>query len=274
MTRFDREADLALIDESRLPHLRGRELIVRPTVDPRLLRGRAQRVGVDRHLGGVLERNLLVVGTGRCGTTWLSRTLERAGVDAPHECVGGQGSVSCLFYADHRWYPFTPWTKVASGRGRTAHVGERFGDFTFRHVVHLVRHPLDCEASIRGMLITMAFHWARDCGVLTVPWDLEPKIVRNFYYWRDVVRRCEAVAGQTIRVSCAADADWHEMLERAGLPRSPMPRLTPRNRSSGYRRRMPLTWLEARDFLPRELYRDVRELTRELNLETREGERR
>src|SRR5210317_297718 len=141
--------DLQLIEDSDHPYLKGRKIKLFEK-DRAGRRSRALKHGVNKTAGKKIRKNLLVIGSGRCGTTWLSQTLQAAGFDVKHECVGDHGTVSLFFQVDADWYPFVPW--VAKEPGRVAHVGERRSDFVFDHVVHLVRHPLEVAASMQSII--------------------------------------------------------------------------------------------------------------------------
>lgn len=266
---MSRDDDVALINESRLPHLRGRKLNFYESKDPVLTRSRKLMVGVDMlPAHDQFSKNLLVVGTGRCGTEWLSKTFMQANLSVPHECVGELGTVSNFFHTDHHWYPYLPWARDDVHRGRKAHVGERLSDFKFRHIVHIVRHPLKTVASMIGAFSAINYHWAYDCGVLKTVWDLEPSILVKLHYWRDVVKHCESFAHQTVplNVAVAGSEWWHEMLERSAIDKCPRPVLPPRNKSSGFNKRVPMTWDRVKE-LSKDLHDELREMVIELKLE-------
>lgn len=270
VTEAKKKEDRKKIDEDKLPHLADRDLTRFERKDAPTS-GRAQMYGVEKFKdGGRFTKNLLVIGTGRCGTTWLSKTLVEAGFDVPHECVGDHGTVSMFFHTDHFWYPFLPW--VTDHPGRKAHLGERLSDFEFDHVAHIVRHPLEFEASARSILNAMEYYWAQDCSVLTVPWNTRPTKLRNLFYWRDVVTQCEKMAAQTIALNRVKDNDrWWKTLTteanlytRGNVP-SP-PRLKPNNKSSGFKKHEPMSWAEVSS-MDAELARDLKRMCRRLKLE-------
>lgn len=74
---------------------------------------------------------LLVTGTGRTGTVWLTHALVAAGVPARHEVA-----FSIARHGDVPWQAEVSWL-AAPYLPMRDHV----------HVVHLVRHPLDCIRS-------------------------------------------------------------------------------------------------------------------------------
>lgn len=208
------------------------------------LRSAAEKHGV-RATAKKIHRHLLVTGTGRCGTTWLSRTLLATGLDVPHEHMGKHGTVSMYFQVDSPWYPFIPWAKPLE---KIAHVGERRSDFNFNHVVHLVRHPLKVAASMRSIIGELTYEWAEFNNLLPVPWNYKPVIVRNLLYWLASTENCERQADQTIVLDNFSSMDWDEMLRHAGLPRVEMPEIPPANKSSGFKKHEPPTWRQVAEW--------------------------
>jgi hypothetical protein len=259
------EKDRKLVETTTLPYRGDREILF-PVVPEKLRDSRMRMSGVlkqrKKH-----KVNLNIVGTGRCGSTWLSRTLIKAGIDAPHECVGADGTVSQFFHTDSDWYPFIPW--ATDHVGRKAHVGERLGDFDFAAVVHLVRHPLEVEASMRGIFNRMNYYWLQDCGILTVPYDMRPASLRNLFAWRDVVRHCSHYADVTVTLreltGSGRDKSWKRLLEYAGFKARKMPILPAANKSSGFKKHEPMTWSEV-DELDAGLGKELRKMCRELRL--------
>lgn len=258
------EEDRSIVTADELPYLRGRKLnwYGHPKQVPG---GRMQMHGVEKPRYQV-KRPLLVVGTGRCGTTWLSKTLLAAGYDIPHECMGRHGTVSMFFHSDHDWYPFIPW--ATDHKGRKAHIGERRSDFRFNSVMHLVRHPLQVEASMRSILTRLEMFWAQDVGVLSVPFDLRPAKLRNLFYWRDVVAHCERVADYTVPLQQMVEVPyrWQRLLAEAELPIVPMPKLPATNKSSGFKKHDPMDWSEV-DTMDASLGKELRRMCRRLGLE-------
>lgn len=92
------------------------------------------------------EREILIVGSGRCGTHYFSRVLKNNGLDVPHERVGLEGTSSHWFICDSEWYPILPFTS-----GFKAHVGQRKSDYCFKNTIHLVREPCKTIQSITNI---------------------------------------------------------------------------------------------------------------------------
>lgn len=260
-----RNEDRQIAIDAPKPHLRGRT--VHWYEKHYALKSRLQMAGVDKLTGRKFYKPLFITGTGRCGTTWLSHTLIKAGFDIPHECVGELGTVSLFLQKDHSWYPFIPWEK-----GRVVHIGERRSDFIFELTVHLVRHPLEVVASMKsGIIQELSKVWFHEVGLLPVPHNFRPAVYRDLLYYKAAVDHCEDISDMTITLPQIAGKDgdkyWKRMLKAAGLgPAPPMPELPPKNRSTGYKKHNPLTWAEV-DALDFRLGKTLRRLCRKMRLE-------
>lgn len=256
--------DRSIIRRGNLPHIGNRALhFIEPPHD-KLKRTRTQMIGVSPGKK-IHDRELLVIGTGRCGTTWLDKALNVSGIETGHECVRNRGAVSQYFHTDHDWYPFIPW--ATNYPGRKAHLGERRSDFQFDITIHLVRHPLLTEASMRGIFWLMNYFWMEDCGVLSVPYDFKPARLRNLHAWHDVVKKCEEVSNMTITLpQINTTRGWNRLISAANFDKVPLPDIAPTNKSSGFKKHKPLKWHEV-DKLDRTLGKHLRKLCRKLRLE-------
>lgn len=180
---------------------------------------------------------VLVTGAGRSGTTWFSRTLQAAGLDAPHECCGQHGTVSWYFWADNDWYPYQVWRKP---EGRCVHVGERRSDFEFHSLIHMVRDPLKVIASTRAVMLTSDYAYAEATGAippdLQAPTRKELKLLRTAHM---VYNICIEVENQhpDLRLPLEqAPRKWSQVMKLFGWdPKTPMPELPPAHRGTGYR---------------------------------------
>jgi len=220
---------------------------------------KVERWGVDK-LRGSIRIPLAVIGTGRCGTTWLARTLQAAGFDIGHEYVGKDGTVSLYFQCDHHWYPYHSWVKDQ----RTVHVGERAGDFDAQYIVNLVRHPLEVARSMAKIFPLTTYEWMSEVGLLDDPY-VRPKDLRCLQVTYEMMKNCRDNCDETIRLK-DMEKKWLGMLRKAGLEKVDMPVLPAANRGTGFRKSTPMTWYEA-DKLDSTLAKNLRKLTRQLKLE-------
>lgn len=258
-----KDKDLRYLIQEPLPYQRGRKIQWIPKTDAGL-RSRVMKHRVNPSTRRPIKKPLLVIGTGRCGTTWLSETLMKAGYDVPHEYVGEHGTVSMFFQAlSAGWYPYIPWSP--GEQGRVAHVGERRDDFKFQCTVHLVRHPLHTVASMASIITELTKSWFYEQGITKTHWKERPALIRDLKIWRDSVRMCEAQADMTFNLYQFDECDWADMIDFAGLNWEPMPHLPPKNKSSGFKKHEPPTWPEIRKLDP-ELCDELQEMCEELDL--------
>lgn len=109
------------------------------------------------------KKKVLITGCGRSGTKYIAFVLRRLGLDAPHESVGKDGSVSWCMAVDADWTPF----------------GESCRGYEFEHIFHQVRHPLAVMASVQTFKETS---WRFICEHTAVSMR-EPLLIRCATYW-------------------------------------------------------------------------------------------
>ena len=137
--------------------------------------GDTEKWGV-RPVKTVLSKHLLVTGTGRCGTHFMSKALSKAGLDIPHERVGEHGTSSHFFATDSDWYPmFTHDDDIK------AHIGERKSDYRFRHIIHMVRDPLKCIHSINAVFRKPTYDFFVDNKIIPNSYD---PFEKRGKYWK------------------------------------------------------------------------------------------
>lgn len=171
-------------------------------------RSKYQKMGVPRR--NSQERKLLCVhGTGRCGTTYLSRLFRTIGMDVGHEFVGEHGTVSHFFFLDSAWHPMLPWHK------KKAHVGERRSDYVFDHEFMLVRHPLPCIRSIWRIFGGWDWEFLEDNGVIKE--GVEPRLLRCMAAYYHMNRRMERIATERFRIEAFDPDGWHRMCDLLDL---------------------------------------------------------
>ncbi len=120
------------------------------------------------------KRKVLITGTGRCGTDYISRLFVENGYDVPHERVGEYGSSSHWFITDSDWYPVLTFTP-----GLKAHVGQRKDDFIFEKTIHLIREPLVTIKSITNIFRSDDYEFLEANNI--VPPGINLKSKKRFY---------------------------------------------------------------------------------------------
>lgn len=84
---------------------------------------------------------ILVTGTPRSGTSYLTALLRQYGLDIGHEHVKPGGTISGFFFVDHYWYPY--------GHNKNA---EKRAQFDFKVFIRLVRDPLRTIPSLAVLI--------------------------------------------------------------------------------------------------------------------------
>lgn len=97
----------------------------------------AAQQAVQRHVSHILYRPLLVIGHPRCGSGYMSKLLQSAGLDIGHEQMGKHGLSSWMFAVADRQVPFAR-DKYAASRQLS----------NYQHIIHHVRGPRNAIPSI------------------------------------------------------------------------------------------------------------------------------
>ncbi|EGD83374.1 hypothetical protein PTSG_03981 [Salpingoeca rosetta] len=131
---------------------------------------------------------LLVTGVGRSGTHHISNVLQLKGLDVCHEHICSDGSVAWTYAAvdpDNKY----PWQGT----------GHEMKHHRFRHVFHLVRHPLRSIASLTTYLDDswefIGRHTPEVPGLAT----MEPILRRALVHWVTWNRMIQIYADQRFR---------------------------------------------------------------------------
>lgn len=137
---------------------------------------------------------LLITGCGRSGTKYTSAVLRQLGLDVRHEGAGKDGSVSSLWVVRDEYYP-------------AFHEQDRP---EFDEVLHQVRHPLNCIASLTTALMT-SWHW----NARHIDLDLtQPVLSIASSYWIQWNQLCERTAWVTYKVEDVPSRRWLNLLPK------------------------------------------------------------
>lgn len=193
-----------------------------------------------------MEAKVLVMGTMRAGTKYMSRVLRAAGLDVGHEYSGKDGTVSNYFAVDDDLYPTYPKLSPA---GRKMHTGERRRDFDYAVRFHQIRHPLKVVPSAVKIISKNDWRWISR----HVPIHPSlPPYIRAMEYWMRWNRLCaEQKADFTYHVE-DIESVWPEIAGLLNLGNAPLPDINKTtNRSHGFRSAEVVTWedLERKDAL-------------------------
>lgn len=149
---------------------------------------------------------LLITGSPRSGTRYVSSLLRQSGIRAFHERVGSDGSVSSLFAVDDFWYP---------GNKNPM----RRSSFDWTHVFHQVRHPLDTIASLAAMERPEFWHWTQVHTGLG--YEEDDAVVHAAKFW---VKWNELAEKLNPEWTYQIESDfWDEMCDRIGIGRCEIP---------------------------------------------------
>jgi len=186
--------------------------------------------GVSKLKGKKRIKNLLVTGTGRCGTHFISKALNQTGViDFPHEKTGEHGTSSTWFSVDSDWYPVA----LHHIEDLTAHIGERRSDYKFNNVIHVVRDPLKCIHSINSVFrkITYDFHIENKVIPLTHnPFEKKGKYWKAMVLYYFVNKHIEKEFPNAIRIRIEdIEDEWSKVAEMAGAKGAELPIIKPTN---------------------------------------------
>ncbi|GJL83888.1 MAG: hypothetical protein DHS20C01_35220 [marine bacterium B5-7] len=144
-----------------------------------------------------IRKRLLITGSSRSGTHFISRLLNEAGIDIYTEAMGDDGIVSWCLTADT---PNVPW-----GPAKTF--------YSFDQIWHQVRHPLSAIAATQILDIhTWDFIYEQ---IPEIDPD-EPLILQCAKYWYYWNCKAEEIAGFRYRIEDLQSA-WSEITTRLGL---------------------------------------------------------
>lgn len=180
-----------------------------------------------------IKKKVLVTGACRSGTKSFSYFLKDCGIDAPHERMGKDGTVSCMFFIDAPYYP--------KSAGKLTHDGDHtFSDYRFKTIIHLIRHPLWAIPSQASVYSKDHIKWLEERGL--VDSDVKPRLLHAAKLWLLVNRRVERMT--KVRVLTEdVPSSWGLLSERLKLD-CEIPEHRHMHKSSGFRKTKPMTWKE------------------------------
>lgn len=199
------------------------------------------------------KKLVLITGYCRSGTKTMSHFLKECGIDAPHEYVGEQGTVSCLFHTDCG----KNIDKYVGG-GHKAHEGQRLHDYTFENVIHLVRNPLLAIPDQAKVYSRSHINWLE--GLDIVSSDVSPRLLHAAIAWVEINRRVEKIADYRMQIEQREKA-WPKLRRMLSIERKDMPVIQPMNNASGIFKSKP-TSFSALSMLDRKVAKDVHALAK------------
>ena len=213
------------------------------------LRSKGKKIGVGKLRGKKIQKKILVLGTGRSGTTHMAKVLTAAGLKVKREQMGADGTASLYFFADSEWHPW--W----DGYAALCHKHERRSDYEFEHILHVIRDPLKTIPSMAKMFQGLVYDYMEHHSVL--PKGIRNKMLRCMYIYKNVNELCASYADRTFRIEDLR-YEWPEVSTRLGISPT-FPNLPPANKSSGYKKSEPVTWEDLEQISP-ELTAEIKTL--------------
>lgn len=218
-----------------------------------------EKWGVDplpKKQQGSVKRHVLVTGTGRSGTTYFSDLLTLLGLDVGHQRNGNDGCSGAEFCIDHDWYPWFP----VYGGGDCANVGERRSDYTYKHVLHIVRHPLWCIPSLMKNYPAINPEFWADNGVMDPAVMSLSSILRNATMYYGINKFIDDSGQAEYRCQLEQIHDhWSTLMDILELSGTPDPSLKASNQASGWGQYEPLTWAELENEVGKTLTKSIQE---------------
>jgi hypothetical protein len=213
------------------------------------LRSKAEKRGVPVLRPKQRQRKkVLIMGSGRCGTSSLALNLQELGLDVQDERMGADGTAGLWFIPkDAAWYPWWPWDPTR------CYPGCRRSDFTFDVILHVVRDPRHVIPAMGKVFPGIIWEWFEDTYV--IPLRSKPKfsqLERCAFAWYYLNKYAEEQADYTFRIEDVATPGVQKRL-RALLGLStgtPWPGIVARNKHTGYRRYEPLDMHKLADVNP------------------------
>lgn len=138
-----------------------------------------------------------IIANPRSGTLSTAKSLQQLGLDIQHEWVGKDGTVSCFFFIDNKWYPKG---NTRNGKHESTHIGDGVpSDYKWKLTIHQVRNPLDCISSMYSLVGSDHKKWLVELGIINKKY-LTPKLLlcMSMYYEQNKI--FEGISDYRIRL--------------------------------------------------------------------------
>lgn len=167
--------------------------------------GQLVLIDPEPKIAHVKPRRILITGNPRSGSHTYAHCMSEIGVDAPHERLGKDGTVSCFFFFPATYMPLSENTlhydRLRFGDEQA--MPEMYQDYDFEDVFHLVRHPLKCIRSMVKLMGTPHQKWCIYHHLAPLCYN-EPKgkskLKRIMHTWYNTNQLIEEQATARIRI--------------------------------------------------------------------------
>lgn len=208
------------------------------------LRSKAEKRGVLRLPRAERERKqVLILGSGRCGTTSLALNFQALGLDVQDERMGRAGTAGLWFVlGDSDWYPWWPWDPTR------CYPDCRRSDFIFDVVLHVVRDPRHVIPAMAKVFPGLIWEWLEDSDILPMRAPRYSQLERCAYAWLRLNELAEGEADYCFRIedinTSRVQGRLRLLLDLPSAHAAPWPGIVARNKHTGYRRYELLNWNE------------------------------
>ena len=208
------------------------------------LHSKAEKRGVAKLPSSQRTRKkVLILGSGRCGTTSLALNLQKLGLDVQDERMGRDGTAGLWFIpGDSDWYPWWPWDPTR------CYPDCRRSDFKFNVILHVVRDPREVIPAMGKVFPGLIWEWLEDNDVLPVRRPRYSQLERCAMAWLRLNELAEGEADYRFRIEdTETPRVQNKLRELLGLPslkKLPWPGIVAANKHTGYRQYEPLNWNE------------------------------
>jgi len=145
-------------------------------------------------------KDLLIVGCGRSGTSYISKLWKNMGLDINHERYGAHGLSNWYFTPGHQM------TKGPFGAERMV-----FGDYDYKCIFHQVRHPLSAISSVTT-LAHQSWNWLSSWVPIEKDDSLLKKSMKYWHHWNILAENMAELTYQVEQI----DEVLEELCNRLG----------------------------------------------------------
>lgn len=193
-----------------------------------------------------IQRELLITGCARSGTTYISQLFKKAGFDLSHDheygAVGTYGLSSWLLVPDAAHAPWGPVRRNCE----------------FQHIFHQTRHPLQVISSVYTTEPKISWIFILE-NIPEISWE-DPHVVKAAKYWYYWNQMAETIAEWRYKIEDIASI-LPEMEQRLGISLNPaLIEAIPTNTNTRGAHAKDFTWEDLKKELDPELFWNIAEM--------------
>jgi hypothetical protein len=200
------------------------------------------------------RKKVVVLACARSATLYMSKLLKEVGIDARHEKMGADGTVSSYFVPRSDDMPLKPESALI---GMRYHMdGSRAPMYRFDEVFHQIRNPLKMIRSGAYVITKVDRAW-NEKYISRYDKNYAPSLmkplVRTMTYWLYWNRLVDDLWKPTFRYRIEdIDAAWPEIARRVDRPGAPLPDVSRTTHTNVHKlmSHKPITWKNLEDVDP------------------------